>query len=191
MEQPSEAALAERKLHLRRSCRTFRRSLDPVECAARSAQICARIRSLPVWSRARTVGVYHALPGEVELGALLQHAGNKTVLWPVVVQSGAPLVFRDGLPTVRGPFGILEPSADAPSVPLREVDLVVVPGLAFDEAGRRLGQGGGFYDRTLVKTDAVRMAVCFREQLIPRVPAGELDCLMDLVVHERGVIQVS
>ena len=170
--------------------RTFRRGLGPQVREARSRAICEYIRALPEWARAGSIAVYDALPHEVDLRFLMQDATQKQICWPVVVGQAAPLVFRAGPPTVRGAFGVFEPPADAPMVPLGDVDLVVVPGLAFDALGRRLGQGGGFYDRTLIHMRALRLAVCFQEQVVSEVPTGAHDCRMDLVVHDGAVIRV-
>ena len=189
MERLPAGVLAERKRRMRKTSKDFRRSLQARDRHARSQVICRRIRALPEWTGAATVGVFHALPGEVDLTALLAEENHKTVAWPVLVRRGAPLQFREGPPTVRGPYGILEPPDDARLIPLSQLDLVVVPGLAFDAFGCRLGQGGGFYDRTLVHTHATRLAVCFREQVVASVPSGEHDCGMDLVVTEDGVLR--
>ncbi|MBO85927.1 MAG: 5-formyltetrahydrofolate cyclo-ligase [Deltaproteobacteria bacterium] len=191
MKPPPAATLADQKRRMRKTHRDFRRSLDEHARDARSRLICDRIRALPEWSCAATVGLYQSLAGEVDLSALLVAAGAKALVWPVVVQRGAPLEYREGPPTVRGPYGILEPRADARLVPLYELDLVVVPGLAFDAMGGRLGQGGGFYDRTLLHTDAIRVGVCFRDQMVPSVPVGAQDSSMDIVVLEDRMIRAA
>lgn len=190
MHRWSGAALDERKQALRREARTFRRSLAPQVREARSRAICGHIQGLAEWTRADTIAVYDALPHEVDLRFLVQDAPHKQVVWPVVEGRTVPLVFRAGPPTVRGAFGVFEPPAHSSLVALGDVDLVVVPGLAFDALGRRLGQGGGFYDRTLTRMRAVRLAVCFREQVVSEVPAGVHDCRMDLVVHDGAVIRM-
>ena len=190
MHRWSGAALDERKQALRREARTFRRSLAPQVREARSRAICGHIQALAEWTRADTIAVYDALPHEVDLRFLVQDAPHKQLFWPVVEGRTAPLVFRAGPPTVRGAFGVFEPPAHASLVALGDVDLVVVPGLAFDALGRRLGQGGGFYDRTLTRMRALRLAVCFREQVVSEVPAGAHDCRMDLVVHDGAVLRM-
>ncbi len=189
MEREQSATARVQKHRLRRRLRAMRASLDPQERATRSRSICARIVALPEWTEARVVALYSALPGEVDLSDLVLNAVGKTLLWPVVVGRGDPLEFRAAPPTTPGIFGNLEPASDARRVDASDVDLVVIPGLAFDMAGRRLGQGGGFYDRTLAHTDATRLAVCFREQVVHEVPTEALDLSVDLVVHEAGVVR--
>ena len=133
--------------------------------------------------------LYHALPGEVDLGEL-QVAWEGTVpAYPVVVGPERPLEARLSGPSRRGAFGVLEPDATCPAIPLASIDLVVVPGLGFDRTGGRLGQGGGFYDRTLALTRALRVGVAFSGQLVDHVPVGRWDLSMDLIVTETEVLR--
>lgn len=84
---------------------------------------------------------------------------------------------------------IPEPPRDAPAVALEAIDLIAVPGLGFDAEGRRLGQGGGYYDRLLAdpRRRAVTVGVGFACQIIDRVPVDGHDVALDVVVTERGV----
>jgi 5-formyltetrahydrofolate cyclo-ligase len=173
------------KRQLRRRLRGWRRSLAPEQAAAWSRALCARLEALPAWQQAHTVALFRALPGEVDLSPL-SLAGRRPC-WPVVVGRRRPLELRASGPTRPGPFGIAEPTEDCPRVPLAEVDLVVVPGLAFDTRGGRLGMGGGFYDRTLSLMSAVRVAVCFSPQRVAAVPCGLHDERMDWLVSEDTV----
>lgn len=112
---------------------------------------------------------------------------------PVVIGNNQPLVFRawkPGQPLSPGVFGTSEPPPEAPEV---EPDLLLVPLLAFDRRGYRLGYGGGFYDRTLVALRARKaitaVGVAFAGQEVPEVPHDELDQRVDLIVTEAGVIR--
>jgi 5-formyltetrahydrofolate cyclo-ligase len=87
-----------------------------------------------------------------------------------------------------GRHGLREPVGGTVIDP-KDLGVVIVPGLAFDERGNRLGRGGGFYDRFLATTPAFRIGVCFEVQLASSVPAGPLDVPMDAVVTERRVIR--
>lgn len=103
---------------------------------------------------------------------------------PCVVEDSA----RD---VVRGRHGVGEPGAGCAAIPLGEVDAVVVPGLAFDERGGRLGRGGGFYDRLLGDSGlrAVRIGVCLEAQVVEAVPEGAHDARVDLIVTEQRVVR--
>ena len=91
---------------------------------------------------------------------------------------------------IEGRHGIREPGIDAPIVPLGEVDLIIVPALAFDEAGRRLGRGGGFYDRFLERTGgrAFTFGLAFDEQVVAEVPSEAHDATVDAVATDRRLI---
>jgi 5-formyltetrahydrofolate cyclo-ligase len=95
---------------------------------------------------------------------------------------------------VRGKYGLLEPRVSPGAVGLRSgFDLVVVPGMAFDAMGRRLGKGYGYYDRFLsgLAGSAVTVGLAFSRQLLPEVPVDAWDVPVDAVVTEDGVIRVS
>lgn len=90
----------------------------------------------------------------------------------------------DGDALAPGAFGIPEPAG--PAIDPATIDVVIVPGLAFTRNGRRLGQGGGFYDRflPLVRPDCVTIGVCFREQVIDSVPSEPHDRILDVVLTD-------
>ncbi|MGE0724985.1 MAG: 5-formyltetrahydrofolate cyclo-ligase, partial [Alphaproteobacteria bacterium] len=110
---------------------------------------------------------------------------------PVVVRRGAPLDFRawrEGDPLERRPMGLSEPG---PAAPLVEPDLLLVPLLAFDDRGGRLGYGAGFYDRTIQRLRARRrvraIGLAFEGQRVARVPTGPEDAPLDAIVTEAAV----
>jgi 5-formyltetrahydrofolate cyclo-ligase len=88
-------------------------------------------------------------------------------------------------------MGVREPAAGGQVVPPGDLDLILVPGLAFDEHGRRLGRGGGHYDRFLAGLSSARVGVAFEVQLAPQVPAGPGDERVDAVATERRIIQTG
>ena len=88
----------------------------------------------------------------------------------------------------KGAYGILEPGADCPRVEPEEIDLILVPGTAFDVRGHRIGQGGGYYDRYLNRTRAVRVGVCHDFALLSAVPSEAHDARMDIVVTPGSTV---
>jgi 5-formyltetrahydrofolate cyclo-ligase len=89
---------------------------------------------------------------------------------------------------VRHRFGMLEPAADLPTVDPAEIDVVLVPGVAFDRQGGRLGFGGGYYDRFLSTTPALRIGIAFAQCLAEQLPCGEYDQRMDWVATQSEMI---
>jgi 5-formyltetrahydrofolate cyclo-ligase len=105
--------------------------------------------------------------------------------------AGSELVFHfSGAGELQaGSFGIGEPPAGAPRCPAGGIELVFCPGMAFSRAGLRLGRGKGFYDRALAGSPAIRVGVCFREQVLPALPADPHDQAMDFLATPDGVVR--
>lgn len=181
--------LRRRKAALRATALSNRRGLGPGARARGSAAIVARLADLPELRRAGTVLLYAALPDEVELAGLvgsLRQRGSRT-LFPRVRDDDLDLVATTDLRSLEpGYRGVPEPIG--PRVDPGFVDVALIPGVAFDPVGGRLGQGGGHYDRLLPRLaeDCVRIGVCFAGQLVPRVPREPHDAGMDLVVTDTG-----
>ena len=163
------------KRDLRRRMRALRDGLDPADRATWSARIVAHLRTSQAWRDAGVVALFHPIHSEVDLRDLLDDA--KEIALPVVV--GDRLEFRRAQDLVRGAFGVLEPG---PSAPVLAPDLLVVPGLAFDARGARLGYGGGFYDRV----EGPRVMAAFARQQVERVPMEPHDRRVEAVVTEYG-----
>lgn len=180
--------LAERKKALRREIAALRHRLSPELRRSRSAVIQQRLLELPVWRAAGTVALYAPLSDEVEVDRLWREgvAAGKRVLFPEI-REGRVLGFRRADAPheleVTGRFGIA--TATGPEVPVSEIELFVVPGVAFDRAGNRLGRGGGFYDATLVLAPtAERIGLAFSFQLVDQVPCAPLDVRMHRVITD-------
>lgn len=147
-------------------------------------------------ARAQNAAVsgYWPMSEEIDVRPLMArlHAEGHTLALPVVVGKGEPLKFRrwrPGAPLGKAGFGLHQPSADAPEV---VPDILLVPLLAFDPEGYRLGWGGGYYDRTLAalraKSQAIAVGVAFAAQRVERVPHTERDQRLDWVVTEEGYL---
>ncbi|MFQ6102052.1 MAG: 5-formyltetrahydrofolate cyclo-ligase [Anaerolineae bacterium] len=166
-------------------CRHFlrlRESLSPHEVTSASAALCQRLAGWPVLREAQTVLTYLAFRNEPDLELLFDLLSH--IRWAAPRIEGRRLVLHPYDPThlVRHPFGMLEPTADLPVVDPATLDLVLVPGVAFDQRGGRLGFGGGYYDRFLPTTPALRVGVTYDECLADELPCGEHDQRMDWIV---------
>jgi len=123
----------------------------------------------------------------------LAEAGARLAL-PAIAGRGKPLIMRAwefGAPLDRGQWGIREPKADAPEV---EPDILLVPLLAFDRAGHRLGYGAGYYDMTIHRLRGLKpviaVGIAFAAQEVPKIPTTPRDERLDLVLTEREVIDL-
>ena len=185
---------ADEKRALRERMLALRARVPPGERAAASQAIAERLESLPAWRSARTVALHAAMGAEVETADLARRAvsAGKRVVWPRVATSGPAMEFAEcaaaGL--VAGSTRALEPPASAPIVPGREIDLVCVPGVAFDARGGRLGRGRGHYDATLARLprSAFRVGLALESQIVPAVPNEPHDERLDAVVTETRVL---
>jgi 5-formyltetrahydrofolate cyclo-ligase len=187
---------ADRKDELRRQALARRDALPAAERAQAAETIAARAfpRALP---RGTVVSGYMPMRSEINPLPLLRKlaaAGARLAL-PVVAGAGKPLIMRAwtfGEPLVAGVWGIRQP---APQAPATEPDILLVPLLAFDRAGHRIGYGAGYYDMTIAAARArrpvVAAGIAFAAQEIPAVPATPRDAPLDLVLTEREVIEVS
>ena len=178
--------IPEQKQSLRAEARRFLVGLDVDRRRAAGQQILSHLRSWDAWVAARTVCAFTALPSEPDV--LTPWPDGKTIILPRVVGSQVSLHLVDNSEVlVAGSFGILEPAPNAP-VALARADIILVPGLAFDLSGVRLGRGGGFYDRLLTNFEGLRVGVCFEESVLERIPAEPHDARMDFLMTPGGII---
>jgi 5-formyltetrahydrofolate cyclo-ligase len=167
---------------LRVKMRTAVRGIQ--EKASRSQKIRHYLRSSDLWEAARVVFGFLALPGEPDwLGEQLP--ADKLIAFPRIGDSGA-LSFHFASTFKVGLFGVSEPLGEASAHP---PDLVIVPGLAFDPTGARLGRGKGYYDRWLGTHPAVKtLGVCFSCQILEKIPAEPHDARVGAILTEQGFI---
>jgi 5-formyltetrahydrofolate cyclo-ligase len=147
---------------------------------------------------ATTVAAYWPMRSEIDTRPLLTalDGAGCWCLLPVVAEAGAPLVFRRWTPGAEltvGGFGVSEPGADAAEA---RPEMVVVPLLGFDGEGRRLGYGGGYYDRTLAALrqgagPLTAVGAAFAGQRLDRAPEESFDQRLDWIVTEAGAMQFS
>lgn len=158
--------------------------------AALSAQLCQQALGLSAVSQAQCVATYWPMSGEVDLRPLMTAlvARGQTVALPVVVAADQPLHFRrwwPDMPLEGGPLHTVHPP---PSAGDCDPDLVLVPLLAFDRRGFRLGYGGGFYDRTLAERPTCRaIGIAFSGQRVTHVPRLPHDRPLSAILCEDGL----
>lgn len=155
-----------------------------------SAAAVKQFQGLEIFRSARAVGAYMPRPDEVDVRPLFQSL-KKTFYIPAFDEaSGGYRMARLTTELKKGRFGILEPAAPVFAAE-DELDLIIVPGVAFDRTGHRIGRGGGFYDRLLPQYHAVRAGICFGFQCLDTAPAQEHDIRMDWVVTETQIVKTE
>lgn len=177
MSSPANASSSE-KLRLRRSLLTTRQALSPEDWRDRSDRLCQTLANHPAFRRATTVLGYFSTRNEPNLDRLMT-TGDRRWGFPRCV--GHDLSWhrwRPGEPLERGAFGIREPHASAAAIAPDAVDLLLVPAVACDERGYRLGYGGGFYDRLLSRPEwqsVPTLGVTFDFACVPQLPVDPWD----------------
>ena len=157
---------------------------------ASSQPVCAALHTwLGQHPDLKTIAVFSALPGEVNLLEFITR--HPQIIWVYPRIDGHTLAFHavknPSTDLILGNFGIMESSPTHQLIPESEIDAFICPGLAFDKNGGRLGRGKGFYDRILInaRPDALKIGVCFPEQLVPETFSEPHDIHMDAVIFEE------
>jgi len=191
-------AVAYLREHAKRELRSRMRSVRGVVPASareqRARGAVQRVLELAEYVGAQTIVGFSAIQKEIDPSELLAgaRASGKRVGLPRVVDDVLALhEFRDVSELAEGAFGVLEPAASAPVIAPAEVDLVIVPGLAFDARGHRLGYGRAFYDRLLPgMTKAFRLGFAYDFQLVMELPNDAHDIPMHAVATDLRVLRV-
>jgi len=182
--------IVEQKRQLRRSCRQVREELGEAIRQTASLSICAWIETWRIFHRSSVILTYMPITGEVDLTPLFErHPDKNWVLPRIVPEDNHRMVFHPYTPggLIHHPFGMDEPTPDLPVVPSNEVQLVLVPGLAFDRQGKRLGYGGGYFDRFLKDFPGISLGVIFQALLLDQLPIDVQDVSVEWIVTEVGL----
>lgn len=175
------------KAEVRKKMRELKRQLGTDEKLRRSESVMEKVSALEAFRRAGVVLLYWSMADEVQTHSFVERwYREKTVLLPCV--DGNDLRLRQytgpGCLVAGEQFGIGEPTGPE-WTDLDAVELIVVPGVAFDRNGNRMGRGRGFYDRMLKSAHkAVKVGVCYSFQLLDSIPVEEFDVPMDHIIHD-------
>lgn len=180
----------EEKKRLRRLLLEQIRALPPAYCRRADEAIYRHVVSLPAYQTARTICAYVGMDCEINTKPLIERmlADGKRVGVPLCVGKGV-MEMREigGLDELQaGTWGILEPAPEAPLLRPEEIDLGLIPCVSGNEAGQRLGYGGGFYDAYLAKAPFLRVLLCRKAMMTAPIPMEPHDAAMDVVVSEDG-----
>jgi 5-formyltetrahydrofolate cyclo-ligase len=187
-----------RKEFLRREVRNRIRAVPPEERASRAERIEANVWTIPEMRSARVILLYASLPSEVPTDAIAEQAASNDieVVYPRCLPEAVAMtlhVVDRGESLVHGGFlGMREPAPHCPLVHLSDIDVAILPGLAWDRAGRRLGRGGGYYDRLFADFPAVplRVGLFFATQEAVTIPEDPWDVPLDVIVTESEVVRI-
>ena len=181
------------KQQIRERVRQARERLSGREVNYNSSLICEKLQAFPLFVDAKIIGGFSAIRNEVNLRTVLEEAmKRKKVSFPVVNKDRGELEFyvvQDYHSLRPRSYGILEPDPEnAERVEENDVDLIIVPGIAFDEKGNRIGYGKGYYDKFLRGIKAIKVGIAYEFQMIPLLPAEEHDLSMDFIITNERII---
>jgi 5-formyltetrahydrofolate cyclo-ligase len=190
----NSAELKRAKRAIRTEARAARDALAPDVRARCSLLIRDRFLELPELETVRTVMLFWSFGSEVDTAPLVRslvERGVKVALPRIVGGELEPRTYRPGDPVTETSFGACEPSGGE-VLDASTLDVVVTPGVVFDRAGRRVGYGGGYYDRFLPRTrpDSLRIGVAFDVQLVDGdLPGGHFDLPVHAIVTGSEVVR--
>ncbi|MDB6121369.1 MAG: 5-formyltetrahydrofolate cyclo-ligase [Pedosphaera sp.] len=186
--QPSDNPHLKAKAALRSRIRAELKKMSAAARADASLQACSLLEQQPLWQKAHSILFYAPLPEELDIWKLLVDslAAGKTVSLPRFVPEQNAYVachIKDHLEDIRhGQFGIREPNDSCSKISVNRLDLVLVPGVAFDLNGHRLGRGKGFYDQLLAVVQGPTCGIGFDQQLVREVPVEPHDVRLSCIL---------
>ena len=174
------------KSEIRAAAKRAVKALPFEQRESKSALIVKNILESEFIKGAKTVALYASLPDEVASGSLISSlASQKRVVLPRVAGDDMDFYPYDPTSMEVGAFGISEPQGERAVEP-SEIDVIVIPGVAFTADGKRCGRGKGYYDKYLSRPDfrAVKIGICYKEQLAEDIPNEPHDIVMDTLFHD-------
>ena len=183
--------LPEAKLLARRQAHMAMAGLSLGQAAEDSQAVCQLIFESDAWKQAAQLLLYIPILGEIDINPLIKkglEVGKEIALPRFSPENNAyeACAIPNLGELVIGKFGIPEPSLGCQKIGTKQLDLVIVGGVAFDGLGGRLGRGGGFFDRLLADISAKKCGVCFDQQVHPDVPVERHDVKMDMIATPSG-----
>ena len=192
--QDSSQIQALTKEQLRRSLLNQRRKIPYAIWQQKSIELCDRLTNCQSFQQAQNILAFTNFRQEPDLSQLWQKFPDKTwgfsrcvekeLIWHQVAIADFESNMQSGV------FGILEPHHDLPLMDLKKVDLILIPAIACDQQGYRLGYGGGFYDRWLPNSSGVKAGIIFDKFYLDKIPKDIWDVQLDVIVTDSQLIFV-
>ncbi|MFA5166972.1 MAG: 5-formyltetrahydrofolate cyclo-ligase [Candidatus Omnitrophota bacterium] len=177
------------KTFLRKTLLKKIKSIPLLSRHVKSRRILRKLSREPVFKRAEHVAFYYGIAPEVETKLFLRRVlKDKKIYLPRIDPEKSLTLCRVrslSKDLKKGTYNIMEPKAFCEKRPVSQMDIIITPGVAFDKSGGRLGRGGGYYDRLFRKAGkVVKIGLCFREQIVKKVPMKAHDVRVDRVITD-------
>ena len=179
---------------IRRRIKSKRDNLQTYEVLKKSNEIIKNLKELPEFKEAKNIACYISFNNEVYThGLIKEYVDKKKIFIPVVDRERKEILLshlKNWQELSSGAYGILEPRREYLRIGRYEdIELVIVPGIAFDEKGNRIGYGEGYFDRLLKRMDAKKIGIAYDFQILKEIPNEEHDVKMDVIVSEKRVLK--
>lgn len=178
--------ITEQKRQLRKKMKEIKTCISLSERISRSSLIWSQIENKEIFNSAKTIMVYWSINDEVYThDFILKWFKKKQIILPCIKDDNLELKVFSGIDDMEcaNCFGIQEPINEN-FTDISSIELIIIPGVAFDKQNSRLGRGKGYYDRFLRNTNAYKIGVCFNFQILENIPIDEFDVKMDEVISD-------
>ena len=176
------------KKQIRADIKKLKSTLTNNEKEVASNAVFTKLVKLQVWNNAKNILLYHSLPDELQTVTFLEQIKGKNIFLPKVVGDSLIVLPYSKNELQKGAFSILEPLGNLDIKP-NYLDLIIIPGIAFDKDLNRLGRGKGYYDKLLKQSNAYKIGVCYDFQLIEKIPTEKHDVKMDMIITPTNIIR--
>ena len=179
------------KNELRKIYKLKRREMTVEEVEVKSKKACRYFLESDFYKNAKTIMLYMPLGNETDTTDIINRAftDGKKVAFPVTDEASGditPCYATAQTQFSKGGFSVREPDVTV-GANAKDFDIIIVPGIAFDVQGNRIGFGKGCYDKLLVKTNALKVGFCYDLQICDNIPTEEFDIKMDYIITEKGI----
>lgn len=177
------------KEQIRQNIRTLKRQQSKASREEASKKICTLLENSVIFKKSSNILLYHSLPDEVETGSFINkwHT-KKSIFLPRVNGSSLEILAYDKSKMSEGAYGIAEPEGDKLQ-DISNIDLIIVPAVALDKQGNRIGRGKGYYDKLLSHSNAYKIGIIYGYQLVPAIIPEQHDVPMDMIITDEGIIK--
>ncbi len=181
--------ITEEKNKIRKKISSLKKAFSENQLLEFSQEVISSLESLEEFQKAEYIFCYYSMKDEVDTRELIsKYAHQKKFILPVIVGDNLILKeYKSDGEMEKVIFGILEPQGEE-FINYKKIDLVIVPGVAFDEQKNRLGRGKGYYDKILKDIKAKKIGICFDFQLVKKVPVETFDVKLDAIVSQNTIV---
>lgn len=178
-----------KKEEIRQNIRILKKQQSKESRKEASEKICTLIENCGIFKNSTNILLYHSLPDEVEtLSFISKWHTVKNIFLPRVNGTELEILAYDEKRLSKGAYNISEPAGEELQ-DLNNIDLIIVPAVALDKKGNRIGRGKGYYDKLLSAVNTYKIGIIYSYQLVETIPSEKHDIPMDMVITDEGIIK--